>query len=88
MRPVKDPLLANLRGAAFVAGVGLGALRFDQVPARVPIARTYTPDTEHRKLYDALYREYLELYRRMKPIYARHRHTTVRDVTPCPAQRG
>jgi xylulokinase len=71
VRQARDPILANLRGVAFLAGVALGALGWDEVPARVPIARTYTPLPEHRRVYAELYREFLNLYRATRPIYAR-----------------
>src|SRR5262249_41781845 len=32
IRQVKDPIQANVRGAAFIAAVGLGILAFDNVP--------------------------------------------------------
>jgi len=68
---VSEPRLANLRGAAFLALVALGRMSFSQVPGCVPIARTYTPNPEHRAIYDDLYREYLGLYRRSRAAFAR-----------------
>lgn len=68
---VKDPVLANVRGAAFLASAALGYLTFDDIPARVQIANTYQPNPDHRKIYDELFREFLNIYKRNKGIYAR-----------------
>lgn len=73
-RPIhqmKDPILANVRGAAYLAGVALGFLRFEDLSRRTPIARTYTPSPDTRPVYRALFREFLEIYRRCAPLYAR-----------------
>lgn len=68
---VRDPLQANVRGAALVAAVGLGYLTFDQVPERVGVARSYRPRPEYRRRYDELYAAFLALYRRNRGIHAR-----------------
>lgn len=71
IRQVKAPVQATARGVAFLASVALGYLDFSDVPERVEIAQTYEPNPAHRSLYDALFREYLEIYRRNRPVYAR-----------------
>lgn len=71
IRQVKDPIQANLRGAAFLAAVSLGYLRFDDIPARVKIANTYSPNPDNRKIYDELFREFLNIYQCNKGIYGR-----------------
>ena len=43
---VADPLSANVRGAAFVAAVGLGKLKVEDIPSRVPIEKRYMPNQE------------------------------------------
>src|SRR5579859_2163457 len=72
---VKDPILANLRGAAFLALVALGEMGFQDIPAQVPIARGYDPQPANRRVYDALYHEFVQLYERTRPIYARLNRT-------------
>jgi hypothetical protein len=37
----------------------------------VQIARTYQPDPGHRKLYDKLFGAFVQMYHRLKPVYAR-----------------
>jgi len=71
IRQVEAPLQANARGAAFLASVALGRLRFDEIPALVPIAGTFRPNPNHRRLYDGLFREFVHLYRATRGVYAR-----------------
>lgn len=73
-RPIKqsmDPIQANARGAAFLAAMGLGYLRFEEIPGLVRHRQIYEPNRSHRALYDELYAEFLALYRRNRVIYAR-----------------
>jgi xylulokinase len=71
MKQVKDPIKANLRGAAYLASVALGHLDFPDIPDRVEIQNIFTPNPDHRGLYDMLFREYLNIYKQNKKIYAR-----------------
>jgi xylulokinase len=71
IQQVKDPILANARGAAFIASVALGYLSFDDVTDRVKITTQYTPNPEYQRLYDELYGEFLEIYKQNHAIFAR-----------------
>ena len=71
IRQVKDPIWANVRGAAFLAAVALGYMKFDEISERVEIAKTYPPDPANRKIYDELFKEFLNVYRNNKQMYAR-----------------
>jgi xylulokinase len=71
IRQIKDPLQANARGAGLVGGVALGLIAFKDVAARVEIAKTYRPDPANRAIYDSLYREFLQVYKRNKGIFRR-----------------
>ncbi|MCP3102359.1 FGGY-family carbohydrate kinase [Myxococcus sp. K15C18031901] len=68
---VDEPVLANARGAAFQAAVALGELSVEEIPSLVPIARTYEPDPRNRAMYDTLFREFVNLYKSNKAIFAR-----------------
>lgn len=73
-RPVlqmREPLLANARGAALQAAVALGHLGWDQVADAVPVARRFEPNPAHRQLYDTLFPAFVSLYRRTRKLYAR-----------------
>lgn len=68
---VKDPILAGLRGVAFLAALKLGYVRREEIPNLVEIAATHRPNPDHRAVYDRLYREFLNLYRANRGIYSR-----------------
>jgi xylulokinase len=73
-RPLKqpvDPIMANARGAALLAALGLGYLRVEEIPGLVRIRRVYEPNPAHRALYHELYAAFLELYRRNRGLFAR-----------------
>jgi xylulokinase len=69
VRQVKDPIQANARGAAFIAGVGLGSIGFGDVPQLVKFKHTYQPTPQHRAVYDDRYEVFVEIYRQMKGVY-------------------
>ena len=71
IRQLKDPINANARGAAFLAAVALGYISFDDISERVQIDNTYEPNPKNRKLYDELFREFVNIYKRNKRMYAR-----------------
>lgn len=68
---VKDPVEANVRGATFLAAVALGYLTFEELHSCVKITRTFSPNPEHRRIYDELYAEFLNIYKANREIYAR-----------------
>jgi xylulokinase len=71
IRQVKDPILANLRGAGFIASVGLGLISFREVPACVEVQATYLPRPEARRIYDDRFCEFVRIYHRNKGIFRR-----------------
>jgi xylulokinase len=71
VRLAADPVLATARGVALQASVALGRLGWGEVPGTVPIARTFEPDPAHRRVYDTLFPEFVNLYRSTRRIYAR-----------------
>ncbi len=71
IRQVKDPRLANVRGAAFTALVALGYLTFEQIPERVQITNEYEPNPDNRAVYDELFAEFVNIYQNNKKAFAR-----------------
>ncbi len=71
IRQVEAPILANVRGAAMLALVALGYGSFAELGRRIKIAHTYQPNPAHRQLYDELFAEFINIYKRNRPIYAR-----------------
>ena len=70
MRQMKDPIQANARGAAILAGVALGATTFEQAAARTEVAREYQPNPANRQIYDKLFASFLQIYKKNRKIYA------------------
>lgn len=70
MRQMKDPLQANTRGAAILAGVALGATTFEKAASRIEVNREFQPDLKRRELYDELFDTFLKIYRQNQKIYA------------------
>jgi xylulokinase len=71
IRQVTDPIQANARGAAFIAAVGLGYLNFADIPEKVAIKATFTPNPENRAMYDKLFEEFTRFYHQNKGSYQR-----------------
>lgn len=71
IRQMKDPIEVNVRGAALLASAALGFIQYDDIVSRVPVAKTYTPNPDNRKIYDELFREFTAIYESNKKIFAR-----------------
>ena len=71
IKQVMDPIQANARGAAYIASVGLGYIQFEDIPKYIQIKKTYRPNPDNRKLYDELFKEFLNIYKNNKKMYAR-----------------
>lgn len=75
IRQMRDPIRAPGRGAAALALIALGLATVDEIAALTPVAHTFTPNPDHRQIYDELFREFVNIYQRNQPIYARlNRH--------------
>jgi xylulokinase len=68
---VAEPLHTNLRGAALMASLALGAVRRGEVRDLVPVERVFTPDARNRAVYDRLYSEFPGLYKAQRKMFAR-----------------
>jgi xylulokinase len=71
VRRVRDPIQANARGAAWIAAAGLGEITFADVPRLVEIDGEFEPDAATRAVYDERYRSFVEIHKRMRPLYRR-----------------
>ncbi len=71
IKQVKDPILTNLRGAAFLASAALGYIDYDDISQYIQIKNTFRPDPDNREIYDELFREFLNIYKANKKIYHR-----------------
>jgi xylulokinase len=68
---VADPLHAQLRGVAILAGMSLGLVDRSEVRDLVGVARTFTPDPANRAVYDRLSAELPRLYRSQRKMFRR-----------------
>jgi xylulokinase len=71
IKQVKDPIQTNVRGAAFIAAVGLGYMAFEDIPKYIQINHTFEPNPGNRKIYDQLFAEFLNIYKHNKAIFKR-----------------
>lgn len=71
IRQVADPVLANVRGAGLLAWLALGQVQVADMAGAVEVRRVFEPDGAARAIYDELYREFVELYKRTKAIHRR-----------------
>jgi xylulokinase len=71
IRQVADPVLANMRGAALITLVALGVITAADIPAMVEVRGTVAPDGTNAAEYDALFHEFVSLYKQTKGIYKR-----------------
>jgi xylulokinase len=71
IKQVQDPIYANARGAAWMAAVGLGEIRFDDIPELVQFKCIYQPQSQNRMLYDEKFDVFKQIYQQMKTIYHR-----------------
>jgi xylulokinase len=71
VRQVASPRSANGVGAAMSAFAALGEISLEDVPSLVRIAAVYDPIAGNRKIYDRQFSEFMEFYKRAKPIYRR-----------------
>ncbi|MCP4762235.1 MAG: xylulose kinase [archaeon] len=71
MRRVKDPIYSNARGAAFIASVGLGYIKWDDIPGYIEIDKVFEPNPDNREVYDKLFKEFVQIYKKNNKIYRR-----------------
>ena len=68
---VEYALLQHQRGAALLAGVALRAIGWADVPALVPVDRTFIPDPQAERVYARLAAELPKAYSGLKGVFAR-----------------
>jgi xylulokinase len=71
IRQVEHPRQANARGAAFIASVGLGYIKFEDIPNLIRIQQTFMPNPANREIYDELFDVFLKIYKQNKKIFRR-----------------
>jgi len=73
IRQMREPRLANVRGAALLALVALDRLTVDDIPGLVEVERRYEPDAGAAQSgdYEGLFEQFVALYKQNKGIYRR-----------------
>jgi xylulokinase len=66
-----DPVHANLRGAAILAGLALGEVDPAGAASLAVTGDVFRPDPANRECYDRLYAEFPRLYKSQKRMFAR-----------------
>ena len=58
IKQVQNPIQTNARGAAYIASVALGYLKWEEIQNYCKISKIFTPNPENREIYDKLFNEY------------------------------
>jgi xylulokinase len=73
---VDRPQQAGARGIALLASLALGYIpTYEDIEKYVRIKRRFVPNPVHRKLYDDRFREFKNIYRQNRKMYARLNRT-------------
>ncbi|MBN8658400.1 MAG: FGGY-family carbohydrate kinase [Anaerolineae bacterium] len=71
IKQVADPIYANARGAAWIAAVGLGEIKYADIPELIQFRRAYQPKVENRAVYESGFENFQLIYKQMKGVYHR-----------------
>lgn len=67
---MENPDLAAARGSAIISMVGLGILnQFSDALPLIKVKKVFIPNTENEKIYDILFNEYVNIYKRNKKMF-------------------
>ena len=67
---VDDPINTTVRGAALLALVILGYRSLEELPDLVGIQKVFEPDDSKRQIYDPMYTQYRQLFKKNKKVFA------------------
>jgi len=73
VRQLDQPVQANALGSAFMAGLALNLIKRSDISERTRIRATYQPDPDRRTVMNRSFETFLELHRRLAPVYHRIR---------------
>ncbi len=66
---VEDPVNATVRGCALLAQVCLGQRSLARTASMIRIRRVFEPDPANAPVYDKMYRQYRQLFKRNRKIF-------------------
>jgi xylulokinase len=67
---VRDPVSVCARGAALLSMVSVGLTDFVQISRNVPVEKKLTPNKENVKIYDTMFRNFVEFYHKNRKLYS------------------
>ncbi len=67
---VDDPIHTTVRGTAFLGFIALGYRSIEELPELIKIKQVFEPDASNRAVYDKMYTQYRELFRRNQKVFA------------------
>ncbi|HMF32946.1 MAG TPA: FGGY-family carbohydrate kinase [Candidatus Lokiarchaeia archaeon] len=71
IRQVAAPKEGNSIGAAFIASIALGYIKWEDIPGLIKVKQEFSPRPEYKKHYDKLFNEYIGIYKANKDMYKR-----------------
>lgn len=69
IKQADQPVLANARGAALIAAVGIGEMAWADIPGRIGIAAHYEPEPAATGIYDRRFQTFTAVYNKTRGIY-------------------
>ncbi len=67
---IDDPMHTTVRETALLGFVAMGFRSIEELPELIRIKRVFEPDVSNRTVYDKMYLQYRELYKRNKKVFA------------------
>ncbi len=67
---VDDPINTTVRGTALLGFVSLGMLDIEKLPDLVRVKRIFEPEKANKPVYDKLYAQYRQLFKKNKKIFS------------------
>ena len=67
---VDDPIHTTVRGTASLGFIILGYRSIEELPELIKIKQVFEPDASNRAVYDKMYAQYRELFKRNKKVFA------------------
>ena len=74
VRKMKNPVMANSQGAAYLAALAIGNLSVAEISEIREVEREFMPNPQNLKTYDKLYGEFIKFYYANKKAFNRLNH--------------
>lgn len=71
VRQMDNPVIANSQGAAYLAAHSLQNVTIEEISANAKYRKIFTPNPANTKLYDNIFKEFTEYYKRNKKAHHR-----------------